>query len=60
MKMKMPYLKTFFVLAAFSVAAACSPSVGSKEWCKDMKQKAKAQWTAQEAADFTKHCILPK
>ena len=58
--MKMPDLKMVFVLATFSAAAACSPSVGSKEWCDAMKKKEKTQWTAQEAADFTKHCILPK
>jgi hypothetical protein len=57
MKMKMPCLKTFFVLAAFSAAAACSPSVGSKEWCDDLKKKDKVFWTVQDAADFTKHCV---
>jgi len=58
--MKSPTMKTLFVLAAFSLAAACSPSVGSKEWCDDMKKKPKGQWTAQETADFAKHCVLPK
>ncbi len=37
---------------------ACSPEVGSKEWCEDMKTKEKGDWTASEAADFTKNCIL--
>lgn len=37
---------------------ACSPDVGSKEWCADMKEKDKGQWTAEEAKDFAKHCIL--
>jgi hypothetical protein len=58
--MNMPSLKIAVVLAAFSLAAACSPAVGSKEWCEDMKEKDKGQWTAQEAADFTKNCLLPK
>ena len=39
---------------------ACSPEVGSQEWCNDMKEKDKGQWTAEEAKDFAKHCILPK
>jgi len=43
-------------LAAF--IAACSPEVGSKEWCDDMKNKPKGDWTATEATDFAKHCIL--
>ncbi|MBT7357172.1 MAG: DUF3012 domain-containing protein, partial [Rhodospirillaceae bacterium] len=38
--------------------AACSPEVGSKEWCEDMKEKDKGQWTASEATDFAKSCIL--
>lgn len=41
-----------------ATAIACSPEVGSKEWCTDMKEKDKGQWTAEEAKDFAKHCIL--
>lgn len=32
--------------------------VGSEAWCNDMKDKPKGDWTANEAADFTKHCIF--
>lgn len=38
--------------------SACAPEVGSEPWCSNMKEKPKADWTANEAADFTKHCIL--
>jgi hypothetical protein len=41
-----------------TLLGACSPEVGSEEWCADMKQKTKAEWTANEAADFAKHCLL--
>ena len=58
--MKMPVLKFLLVLVAVSGVAACSPAVGSKEWCDAMKKKEKTQWTAQEVADFAKHCVLPK
>ncbi len=58
--MTMPSLNTVFVLVAFSLAAACSPDVGSEEWCDDMKEKDKAQWTAQEGLDFTTRCFLPR
>ena len=58
--MTMPSLNTVFVLVAFFLAAACSPDVGSKEWCDNMKEKDKAQWTAQEGIDFTAHCIFPR
>ncbi len=43
-------------LAAF--IASCSAEVGSEEWCSDMKEKAKGDWTANQATDFAKHCIL--
>ncbi|HAD87409.1 MAG TPA: DUF3012 domain-containing protein [Rhodospirillaceae bacterium] len=43
---------------SISVLAACSPEVGSKEWCEDLKAKPKGDWSANEAADFTKHCVL--
>lgn len=47
------------VLAAvLAVAAACSPEVGSEEWCEAMKDKPKGDWSANEAADFAKHCLL--
>lgn len=38
--------------------AACAPEVGSDQWCADMKEKPKGDWSANEAADYTKHCIL--
>jgi len=46
------------VTFAMAPLAACSPEVGSKEWCADLKEKSKADWTANEAKDFAKHCIL--
>ncbi|MEC9348060.1 MAG: DUF3012 domain-containing protein [Pseudomonadota bacterium] len=49
------------VLALLGLAlpiTACSPEVGSEEWCGEMKDKPKGDWTANEAADFAKHCIL--
>ena len=38
--------------------AACSPEVGSKEWCADLKEKPKGDWTSNEAAEFAKNCLL--
>lgn len=37
---------------------ACDPEVGSKEWCEIMGDKPKADWSANEAADFAKNCVL--
>ncbi|MFT7413407.1 MAG: hypothetical protein ACI9FO_000050 [Methylophagaceae bacterium] len=38
--------------------AACSPEVGSDQWCADMKATPSGDWTSNQAADFAKHCIL--
>ncbi len=46
------------LLGALMLLTACSPEVGSEEWCADMKQKSKGEWTANEAASFTKHCLF--
>jgi hypothetical protein len=55
-------LKSFLVAGLLSVAAvglsACSPEVGSKEWCADMKEKPKGDWSANEAAEFAKSCVF--
>jgi len=48
-------LSGLFFIAALS---ACSPEVGSKEWCEDLKEKPKGDWSSNEAADFTKHCVF--
>ena len=40
------------------VLAACSPEVGSDEWCNDMMEKDKGDWSVNEAVDFAKHCVL--
>jgi len=38
--------------------SACAPEVGSDKWCANMKEKPKGDWTANEAADYAKHCIF--
>lgn len=40
------------------VLQGCSPEVGSHEWCVDMKEKPKGDWTANEATEYAKNCIL--
>ncbi|GGF60831.1 hypothetical protein GCM10011332_13260 [Terasakiella brassicae] len=55
-------IKTLCLIAvlALSVAglSACSPEVGSKEWCADLKEKPKGDWSANEAAEFAKSCVF--
>jgi hypothetical protein len=40
------------------LAASCSPAVGSEAWCKKMKETPKGDWSANEAADYARHCLL--
>lgn len=46
------------VVVIMVVLSACAPEIGSEKWCTDMKEKPKADWSANEATDFAKHCIL--
>ncbi|KKL46271.1 hypothetical protein LCGC14_2347230 [marine sediment metagenome] len=59
----MPILKPILGLLAFifliTGLTACTPEVGSEDWCQMMKDKSKGDWTANEAADFTRYCIFP-
>lgn len=49
-------------ISVFAIASltlfGCEPEVGSERWCKAMKEKDKGDWTANEAKDFMKHCIV--
>ncbi|MFN4003626.1 MAG: DUF3012 domain-containing protein [Hylemonella sp.] len=45
-------------LCATLLLGACSPEVGSKAWCEKMQAKPKGEWTANEAADYARHCLF--
>ena len=52
-------MKKIILLSFVStLLAACSAEVGSKEWCEDLKERPKGEWTVNEAADYTKHCLF--
>ena len=57
MNIKKLMLAAATLLAAFAFSA-CSPEVGSKEWCEQMKEKPKGDWSTNEATAYAKHCIL--
>ncbi len=44
------------LLFAFTVTACAE--VGSEAWCNKLKEQPSGDWTANEAADYTKHCLL--
>ena len=51
-------IQALMVLLTLITLSACAPEVGSEKWCTQMKEKPKGDWTVNEAADFTKHCIF--
>jgi len=49
------------IVSAIVVAmmlSACSPKVGSKEWCAAMKEKPRGEWTSNEIRDYAEHCLF--
>ena len=53
--------KTGLVLSMLLLAllqSACAPEVGSDEWCEEMADKPKGDWTANEATEFARSCIF--
>lgn len=40
------------------ILAACSPEIGSEQWCEQIKAKAVGDITANEAGNYAKHCVL--
>ena len=53
-----PVKTATLALTLLGLLTACAPEVGSEEWCADMKRKSKGEWTANEAADYAKHCVF--
>lgn len=51
-------IRILLLIGISASLTACAPEVGSEKWCQAMKEKPKGEWTANELADFTKHCIF--
>ena len=54
----MKIIQLGMLASVFALLAACAPEVGSEAWCAAMKEKPKGDWSANEAADYTKHCVF--
>lgn len=53
------YCFQFLGLMALAILLlACTPEVGSDEWCVHMKEKPKGDWTANEAGAYAENCLL--
>jgi len=46
------------LLLMVSLLVACSPKIGSERWCKNMAEKPKGDWSANEATDYARHCLF--
>lgn len=46
------------VFSAPLVLSACSPKVGSDQWCADTKAKPSGDLTANEIKNYAKHCLI--
>ena len=55
---KMQFVSRGLVLLTAALLVACTPEVGSKRWCEQLKEKPKGDWSANEAADYAKHCLF--
>ena len=55
---KHSWLAAIAALGLLIFASGCSPEVGTAEWCVMMKEKPKGDWTANEAGEYAKHCLL--
>jgi len=45
------------LLSASLLLIGCSPEVGSDAWCKELRDKSKVEWTAEEVKGFTNYCV---
>ncbi len=46
------------LLAVTAWLSACAPEVGSPRWCEAMREKPRGDWTANEALEFARSCVL--
>jgi hypothetical protein len=53
----MKFAKLFLALLLSAACISCA-KVGSDEWCANMDEKPKGDWTANEAGDYAKYCVI--
>ena len=52
------HLKLLALLIVTFILVACTPELGSPEWCEMIKGKEKGDITANEGKDYFKYCVL--
>jgi hypothetical protein len=53
-------MRAMAMIAAAAWFAACAPEVGSPRWCDAMRDKPRGDWTANEALEFARSCVLER
>lgn len=48
----------FFISMIVLSVSGCAPEIGSEAWCKQLAEKDKGDWSANEVADYAKHCLF--
>ena len=56
--MKLKIVLIMIITLSAPVLSGCAPEVGSEAWCKKMGEKAKGDWTANEAGEYAKNCVF--
>jgi hypothetical protein len=51
-------MKSITVLAVLMFICGCAPEVGTKEWCEDMDETPKGDWSANDAKAYARYCVL--
>lgn len=46
------------VTAFLAATCGCAPEIGSQAWCERMDETPKGDWTANQAADYARHCLF--
>jgi len=54
------FLIIILALVCATTLGACSPEVGSEKWCENMDEKAKGDWSTNEATDYAQNCVFRK
>lgn len=56
--MSSSWIKLLMFSLVLVITSGCAPEVGSEAWCKKMSEKPKGEWTANEASEYAKSCLL--
>jgi hypothetical protein len=48
----------YLLLPVFIFVLSACAKVGSAAWCENLAAKAKGDWTANEAGDYTRYCVI--